>query len=124
MKIFVSYSRQDGKAFADHIYKYFKDLGEDVFTDTQNIRYGSKWKNELKSSISHCDIFVVICTPHSMRSSEIQKEVEMAKNSDKRIIPCVFTDAIDMNDLSWDLGDYQGVEFVDAQQLGLRVSKL
>src|SRR5215510_4974387 len=110
VKLFVSYSRSDGKRFADHIYKYFKALGQDVFTDTQNIRAGFDWNNELKENIAKCDIFVVICTPLSMKSQEVKKEVEIAKSSGKRIIPCVFTEVVTINDLTWNLGNYQGVE--------------
>ncbi|HSF49927.1 MAG TPA: toll/interleukin-1 receptor domain-containing protein, partial [Nitrososphaeraceae archaeon] len=124
MKIFVSYSRKYGKIFADHIHEYFTALGEDVFTDTKNIRAGFNWNKELNDSILSSDIFVIICTPHSLRSPEVQKEVEIAKNADKRIIPCVFTEVVDIIDLKWNLNDYQGVKFVDEQQLGWRLYKI
>ena len=124
MKIFVSYSRKDGKIFADYIYEYFTALGEDVFTDTKNIRAGFNWIKELNDSIVSSDIFVIICTPLSLKSLEVEKEVEIAKNADKRIIPCVFTEVIDINELKWNLNDYQGVKFVDEQQLGWRLYKI
>ena len=124
MKIFVSYSRKDGKIFADHIHEYFTALDEDVFTDTKNIRAGYNWNKELNDSILGSDIFVIICTPHSLRSPEVEKEVEIAQNAGKRIIPCVYTEVVNITHLTWNLNDYQGVEFFNEQQLGLRLYKI
>ena len=47
------------------------------------------WENDIKEHISNCDIFVVIITPSSIVREQVKKEVELAKDKEKTIIPCI-----------------------------------
>ena len=112
LKIFVSYSRRDAGDFATYLHKYLIEHGYDVFSDINNIRIGEPWAGSIEKNISDCDIFVVILTPASLRSPEVEKEVLEAKRKNKRIIPCIY-ESIEPKEIRWDLDQYQGIEFKD-----------
>ena len=73
MKIFVSYSRRDARDFAEQISETLEDE-HDVFTDIDDIEAGDIWTNVIEDNISRCDVFLVILTFASLRSSEVEKE--------------------------------------------------
>ena len=119
MKIFVSYSRRDARDFAEQISETLEDE-HDVFTDIDDIEAGDIWTNVIEDNISRCDVFIVILTFASLRSSEIEKEVLQAQKKSKKIIPCVDR-GIEINQLKWDLGKFQGIEFSSKYELAREV---
>ena len=119
MKIFVSYSRRDAVDFAEQISETLEDE-HDVFTDIDDIEAGDIWTNVIEDNISRCDVFIVILTFASLRSSEVEKEVLQAQKKNKKIIPCVDR-GIDINQLKWDLGKFQGIEFSSKYELAREV---
>ena len=119
MKIFVSYSRRDARDFAEQISETLEDE-HDVFTDIDDIEAGDIWTNVIEDNISRCDVFIVILTFASLRSSEVEKEVLQAQKKNKKIIPCVDR-GIDINQLKWDLGKFQGIEFSSKYELAREV---
>jgi TIR domain-containing protein/Big-like domain-containing protein len=119
VKIFVSYSRRDARDFAEQISETLEDE-HDVFTDIDDIEAGDIWTNVIEDNISRCDVFLVILTFASLRSSEVEKEVIQAQKKSKKIIPCVDR-GIDINQLKWDLGKFQGIEFSSKYELAREV---
>jgi TIR domain-containing protein/Big-like domain-containing protein len=119
VKIFVSYSRRDARDFAEQISETLEDE-HDVFTDIDDIEAGDIWTNVIEDNISRCDVFLVILTFASLRSSEVEKEVLQAQKKSKKIIPCVDR-GIDINQLKWDLGKFQGIEFSSKYELAREV---
>jgi len=119
VKIFVSYSRRDARDFAEQISETLEDE-HDVFTDIDDIEAGDIWTNVIEDNISRCDVFIVILTFASLRSSEVEKEVLQAQKKNKKIIPCVDR-GIDINQLKWDLGKFQGIEFSSKYELAREV---
>ena len=119
MKIFVSYSRRDARDFAEQISETLEDE-HDVFTDIDDIEAGDIWTSVIEDNISKCDVFIVILTFAALRSSEIEKEVLQAEKKSKKIIPCVDR-GIEINQLKWDLGKFQGIEFSSKYELAREV---
>ena len=119
MKIFVSYSRRDARDFAEQISETLEDE-HDVFTDIDDIEAGDIWTSVIEDNISRCDVFIVILTFAALRSSEIEKEVLQAEKKSKKIIPCVDR-GIEINQLKWDLGKFQGIEFSSKYELAREV---
>ena len=115
MKIFVSYSRRDAGDFADQISETLKEE-HDIFTDIDDIEVGDIWTNIIEDNISKCDIFIVIITFASLRSSEVEKEVLQAQKKNRRIIPCIYR-GIKINQLKWNLEKFQGIEFMSKYEL-------
>lgn len=122
VKIFVSYYRVDGTDFVMHIYEYMKNLGHDVFVDTNNIQAGDPWSIVIEQNISICDIFLVIVTPGTLRSREVEREVLLAQERGKKIIPCVHGFVL-RDQLKWGLDKIQGIRFSDKYDLALYLSR-
>jgi tetratricopeptide (TPR) repeat protein len=120
VKIFISYSRADAGNFAKHIHKYLTDNGHAVFTDVNSITIGDPWAHSIEKNISECDIFIVILTPDSLRSSHIEREVLQAQREDKIIVPCIH-EHVDYSKIKWDLDNIQGIEFSDKFDLALNL---
>src|SRR6185436_5570661 len=85
-----------------------------------DIEAGDIWTNTIDDNISRCDVFIVILTFAALRSSEIEKEVLQAEKKSKKIIPCVDR-GIEINQLKWDLGKFQGIEFSSKYELAREV---
>jgi hypothetical protein len=115
VKIFVSYSRRDAD-FAHQLHEYFIGSEHSVFTDINNIEIGNIWSNIIEQNISSSDIFVVIVTHASLRSSEVEKEVLQAQRQNKIIIPCIHR-TVSREEIKWNLARFQGIGFNDKYEL-------
>ncbi|MGB1285921.1 MAG: toll/interleukin-1 receptor domain-containing protein [Aggregatilineales bacterium] len=66
-RIFISYSRKDGKIA--RAYKLAQQaLGNDVFLDVDNLRAGEDWRAALAHAIDDADIFQLFWSAHSAAS--------------------------------------------------------
>src|SRR5215203_1929125 len=87
VKIFVSYSRLDSD-LGTAVYNYLRDTHE-VFIDTKKIAGGEEWEKVIETEISKCDRFILILTLSSINRAEVKKEIELAIDKKKKIIPCI-----------------------------------
>ncbi|MCY4491287.1 MAG: toll/interleukin-1 receptor domain-containing protein [Thaumarchaeota archaeon] len=123
VKIFISYSQDDFKSEArwlrGYLSKHIPD--SDVFID-QLIPKGIKWREEIKKELKASKIVVVILTNSALTSSEVTKEITTAQNLGKTIIPCK-DDLLpsDWNGQPHSLGELNGVEFENYQELGRKL---
>ena len=113
-KIFISYSHLD-KDIAKQVHAYLSD-DYNVFLDESSIRGGDKWTKSIKNNIATCNFFVIIITRSSLKSPEVNKEVQEAIRQEKRIIPCKWH-ALDWRDVKWELAGFQGLEFEEKYPL-------
>jgi hypothetical protein len=120
VKLFLSYSRADAGNFARHIHRYFIERGHAVFIDVNSIRIGEPWARSIEKNISECDIFVVILTPDSLTSKNVEREVLQAKKEEKIIVPCIH-EYVPYNQIKWGLKNIQGIEFSDKFELALHL---
>ena len=125
VKIFISYSRMDASETAKTIHNYLTKIGHhEVFIDTSNIRGGDEWWKTIQENISDCDIFVIIVTPSALYRPEVEKEVVLAKNLKKKIIPCIAKDYVDENEIKWELNKYQGYFYESDSKLAMHLHKM
>ncbi len=87
-KVFISYSRSDS-AFVDRLEKELESRGFDVWVDRADIGAGSAWRAEIAQAIRGCDAFVLVFSPRAAGSVNISKELALADNYEKRILPVV-----------------------------------
>jgi TIR domain len=86
-KVFISYSRNDGKALAEELVPGLELAGFEPFLDTHDIEKGVDWEERLGGLILKADAIVFVITPASVRSQRCQWEVECATGLAKRVIP-------------------------------------
>lgn len=122
-KIFVSYSQEDYKAHARRVHNYLSKIisNSSVFIDQIKPK-GEKWREKNDEELLNSDLMILLVTPAALQSSEVLREIELANQNNIRILTCKPEDLdMDWNDLPWNLGDVDGIEFEDDEILKIRL---
>jgi hypothetical protein len=85
-QIFISYSRSD-KSIVDEFINQLEAAGHPVWVDREGIRGGEQWRQQIVEAIEQNDVFLLILSNNSIESDHVRTEVDLAKESKKRIIP-------------------------------------
>jgi len=86
--VFISYSRRDG-AFVQRLNHAFVAADRVVWVDWQNIPYGEDWWREITTGIESADTFIAIITEHWLSSEICHRELEYARQHNKRVLPLI-----------------------------------
>jgi hypothetical protein len=92
-KIFFSYSRIDGSAFALRLAVDLKKKGFDVWIDQEDIRAGLDWDIEIEKALKSCDCVLFLETEKSVVSNNVLDEVYYALEQNKKVIPLIYVDS-------------------------------
>ena len=84
--IFVSYSSKD-RPFALGLVKELQKLGADVWIDQLGIKLGENWDNAIEEALEKSETFMLILSPTSVESPNVQDEVSIAINTKKKMVP-------------------------------------
>lgn len=95
LKVFISYARKDGSAFAEDLVDALDVAGFDAFLDRNDIAAGEDWEKRLEGLISAADTMVFVMTPGSVASQQCAWEIRTAEGLSKRIIPVVLIPVAD-----------------------------
>ena len=85
--VFFSYSRRDASEFVGELHISLETCGFNCYFDKQDIASGEDWELRLRSLISSADTTVVIITEAWVASHECVKELEIALELGRRVIP-------------------------------------
>jgi hypothetical protein len=101
-KIFLSYRASDGKAIAEQLYEYLKELGHDPFLDEApegdgytKILPGNPVQSEIDERLKTSKLLLLIDTPDAPNSDWIKYEIDTADASLVPILPITFRDVTD-----------------------------
>lgn len=84
--IFISYSSKD-RAQADQLIELLASAGLSVWVDRSGIEAATSWSKEIVQAINECKAFVVLLSPNSLLSNNVIKEVSLASEKRKKILP-------------------------------------
>lgn len=84
--IFVSYSSED-RPFAIGLVKELQSLGANVWIDQLGIGLGENWDNAIEEALEKSGTFMLILSPTSVESQNVQDEVSIAINTKKKLVP-------------------------------------
>ncbi len=113
-QVFISYSRRDTEV-VDRIVKALVDAGVNAWIDREDIRAGNSWRLQIVEAIDTCDVFVLALSPNSAASDNVRKEIDLAQDSGRVIVPIVL-DAVKIPAaIRYQLA---GLQFVDVPMLG------
>ncbi|MEO6181428.1 MAG: toll/interleukin-1 receptor domain-containing protein [Devosia sp.] len=101
LKVFISYARRDGAAFAEELVDALDVAGFDAFLDRNDIAAGEDWEKRLEGLISAADTIVFVVTPGSIGSAQCAWEIKAAEALSKRVIPVVAVEVPDADAPSW-----------------------
>jgi hypothetical protein len=83
--IFVSYARDDSRKVR-RVLEKFKAHGFEFWQDTNNIRTGKEWPEEITKAIVDCSRFLLFMSTASMSSDNVKREIQTAYENKKKII--------------------------------------
>lgn len=89
--IFISYSRKD-IAYARLLHNALIEHGFDTWIDWEDIPPSVDWLMEIHQAIEQANVFLFILSQPSALSKVCKKEIEHARENNKRIIPIVIDD--------------------------------
>jgi len=109
--VFISFSFKD-QSLAENIVNILSSTyGISCWICTRDIDGGKRYKKLIPEAIDNAKVVVFLQSSSSIESKEIPKEIGMAFDADKTIIPFKLDDAKLTGDLRYDL---YGVEYIDA----------
>ena len=85
-RLFVSYSRTD-EVFARRIATSLSQMGADIWIDLRDIPAGMKWSSAIQQGLDICDAMILIVSPASMGSPNVEDEWQDYRDRGKTIIP-------------------------------------
>ena len=104
--VFISYARVDEK-FVNRLKKNFSEVGIDVWIDSEDILPAEEWRPAVQAGIEGSSTFVYVISPNSVNSDECLKELQLALDNNKRLIPIEYratdhgTIPPSLSDLNW-----------------------
>ena len=84
---FISHSSPDDGYVAE-LESLVRAMGySEVFNDSRSIKPDEKFWPEIEKGITACDTFMVVITSTSMKSAWVEREVDLARQLNKRVVP-------------------------------------
>src|SRR5271165_1059057 len=102
LEVFLSHASQD-HAKARRLRELLTDNGVPVWFSPHHIRGAQQWQDEIGSALARCGWFLVLLTPHAVKSIWVKRELNYAlieKRYEDRILPLLF-EKCNYRALSW-----------------------
>ena len=110
--VFVSHSSSD-KAVADMIVESLENEGISAWIAPRDIRGGSDYGASIRKGVRECEVLVLVFSKKSNESEAVIREVQLAFNEKKAIIPFRIEDVPVCDGMAFYLS---GLQWVDAVQ--------
>jgi len=120
-EVFLCHSGFD-REFANTIAELLWRHNVPVWHAPANIRGGQTWHDEIGDALERCDWFVILLSPHSLKSIWVKRELMFAlteKRYNESIVP-VMLHACDNLRFSWTFASRQLVDFTEDFDAGCR----
>ncbi len=91
-RIFISYSRNDA-AFARKLATSLDSLGADIWIDVEDIPAGMKWSTAIQEGLDTCEVMIVVISPTSMESTNVEDEWQYYLDQGKLVVPALLRPA-------------------------------
>lgn len=112
-KLFISYSSED-RAWVDRLANALRAAGWEPWVDHNEISGGTEWRTSIVRGLKTCDAFLIILSPNSVRSKNVVKELSLAEEFGRRLLPVEMAAANEGSDMKYQLAGLQRVSFVSA----------
>ncbi|MFY9342145.1 MAG: toll/interleukin-1 receptor domain-containing protein [Planctomycetota bacterium] len=111
-EVFLSHSHQDVDV-ARRIQRELRRDGIRFWFAPHRLVGSQRWHDEIGKALDRCDWFLLLLSPHAVRSRWVKHELLFALNADHfehRIVPVLYRDCR-FAKLSWTLDQIQRVDF-------------
>lgn len=121
--LFISYSRKD-KELVHEFVKQLQHKGLSVWIDWSGIKSGDKFKAEIVQAIEESNIVLFFSSVSSNASDWVQKEISIASNRHKTIIPVKIDDSAYDKNIEVDLTLLDFVDYTNSEDRHIVFDKL
>ena len=105
-KIFVSYSREDHNQVIPIVDK-LRERGLNIWIDQEGIHGAKLWSQEIVQAIESSKVFILFASTKAFTSKNVTKELALASESDKHILPIFIEDAQIPTEMKYQLAGIQ-----------------
>jgi hypothetical protein len=91
-RLFISYSRKD-ETFARRLATDLSALGAQVWIDVDDIPPGMNWSRAIQQGLDTCEVLLLIISPDSMGSRNVEDEWNYFHTHHKPILPLLYREA-------------------------------
>lgn len=119
--LFLSHASPD-RQFVFRLARVLKRHNIRYWYSATHIGAAKQWHDEIGRALARCDWFLVVLTPHAVRSVWVKRELLFALNEtryNERIIP-ILRKPCEYSRLSWTLPEFQFVDFTGSFEFGCR----
>jgi hypothetical protein len=92
MTVFISYSRKD-EEFAHRVAADLDHSGANVWIDVDDIPAGMKWSSAVQEGLDKCEVMIVVISPDSMASKNVEDEWQSYLDDGKVVLPVLWRPA-------------------------------
>jgi HEAT repeat protein len=92
MHFFISYNREDGD-FAEIVRNRIREAGFNIWMDTEGLRAGDNWREEIDRAIKDAFALIVVITPAAKTSEYVTYEWAFALGVGVKVIPVLLKPA-------------------------------
>ncbi len=114
--IFISYSRRDSEQ-ALSLAERLRASGASVWIDTAALTAAETWSAEIVNAINSCKTFIILLSPDSVASHNVTKELSLASEKRKTIVPIVIAECKLNESMEYALAGLQQVSITDEEAL-------
>ena len=119
MKVFISHAATDAK-LAERVAHVLREAGFQVWDETQ-ILPGDNWGTQLAEALQESEAMVVLLTPNSLNSPNLNHEVGYALGNEGykgRVIPVLAAspEQLPKEDVPWILHKFHIIQLQDQEQ--------
>ncbi|HEY6172241.1 MAG TPA: TIR domain-containing protein [Candidatus Kapabacteria bacterium] len=104
--IFISYSSKDREQ-AEQLTELLASAGLSVWIDKHGIGAATSWSGEISKAIEECKALVLLLSEMSIQSDNVRKEVSLAAERKKKILPLDLEPVALPHDLAYHLAGIQ-----------------
>ena len=113
--VFISYAAKDRERVA-RLVEGLQQAGVSVWIDMAGIEVAAMWSKEIVSAIRECKVLLLSISPQSTESENVVKELALASERKKPIIPIYLEPAEIPETMEYQLAGIQRVEFYEGRE--------
>jgi hypothetical protein len=120
-QVFLSHSAKD-KQFVSSLARVLRRYKVPYWYSKFSLEGAQQWHDEIGKALRHCNWFVLILSPNSVKSEWVKHELMFALSNKRyrgRIVPLLLKPC-KFAKLSWTLSDFQRIDFTKKKADGYR----
>ena len=106
--VFISYSREDQQQ-VNRLAGYLREQGLNVWMDETDIHGATMWTEEIVEAIHGCTLFILAISSHSTDSKNVVKELALASEREKKILPLYLEESQIPKNMEYQLAGIQNI---------------